>query len=340
MAYDLSLKRCSRCVLSEGFPGITFDGDDICNFCRADEALPSIETRKRELKDRLEELFVSLDRSGDYDCIVALSGGKDSSYTLYMMSKIFNLRCLAVTIDNSFLSSQAVRNCHAVCDGLGVDHILFKPPFSFMKDLYVKSVRSDNLHVKAAVTRASAICNSCIGLINNHMIKLALMNRVPVIAGGYLGGQVPKSAGMLRLDPKFLLQTRRNTVRHYVDVIGPEAKRYFDLPDPDQNTKPITVINPLLAFTYSESEIVEKIRKYGWSRPNDTGTTSSNCRLNDVGVAFHLQKHGFHPYEAEFAELVRHGYMSRDEALIKLTTAPNVQSTREIAGTLGLDELR
>jgi hypothetical protein len=107
---------CSRCILPTTFPGIRFDGQGICNYCRRDEgALLKSSEKKAQYRLKLDDLVrktKTLD-SG-YDVIAAYSGGKDSSYTLKLLRERYDLRILALTLDNHFVSPQAWENIKAI----------------------------------------------------------------------------------------------------------------------------------------------------------------------------------------------------------------------------------
>ena len=62
-----------------------------------------------------------------YHCVVALSGGKDSSYTCYVLKKKYKLNIVAITVENGFLSKQALLNCKVLSHKLKFKHILIKP---------------------------------------------------------------------------------------------------------------------------------------------------------------------------------------------------------------------
>ena len=81
------MKRCSRCVLPETFPGISFDDDGVCNFCRAFKGREKLETSKSKYRSRFEKLIEEKQKSGGYDCLMAYSGGKDSTYTLMVLKE-------------------------------------------------------------------------------------------------------------------------------------------------------------------------------------------------------------------------------------------------------------
>ena len=91
--------------MPETVPGITFDKDGICSFC--------LSYQKEEYlgEEELERIIASIKKEdNEYDCIVPLSGGRDSSYVLYMAKAIYDLRVLAVSYDNEFRTDQALVN--------------------------------------------------------------------------------------------------------------------------------------------------------------------------------------------------------------------------------------
>lgn len=115
----LSLKRCVKCVLPETVPNIFFDIDGICNFCNSYEPMSykSID----ELKLKLEP-YRSND--GSPDCLVGLSGGRDSCYGLHVVKKELNMNPIAYTYDWGMVTDTARRNISRMCGKLGVEHIL------------------------------------------------------------------------------------------------------------------------------------------------------------------------------------------------------------------------
>lgn len=336
--------RCGRCVFPEGFPGVRLGPDGLCNHCAA---APSVEVMMADRDERLRQLedVVALrSTAGAYDCIVAFSGGKDSTYTLRMLTERYKLRCLAIMVDNGFISPQARMNGRIVTETLGVDLQVFRPAPGFMRRLYRESALATDLHTKAATTRASGICNSCIGLINNYVLRTALEKQVSVIAGGYIGGQIPKDACVLTVNLDALVASRKETVKRLVRVFGRQAEDHFALDNglvASSRVREIHLVNPMIAARVGEAQILESIAELGWVRTVDTGQNSSNCQLNDLGIAIHVRRHGFHPYTAEIAEQVRSGLMERDLGLRRLAAIPTTAEVRPQAEKIGLfaDEL-
>jgi len=335
------LTTCSRCILPETFPGVTFDTHGICNEC---QKAPSPDEMKRIRADLLIQMEEAITRCckmarGAYDCIVAFSGGKDSTYTLKLLVEQYKLRCLAITIDNGFVAKGAVENCHRVTEALSVDFIMFAPSPTFMNRMYRVSAERPDIHARAAIKRASPICNSCINLINNHMLIAALEKQVPIIAGGYIGGQVPKDSAVIHVDFAAHARARAASLTKYVQHFGDEASRYFDVDlslVERSAIKKIAVLNPMLTLAISEEEIIESIRELGWCKPTDTGKNSSNCLLNDLGIAVHHQKFGFNPYVAEIAEQVRYGLMTREDGLDKAMAIPDLDEVAPQAERIGM----
>ncbi|WP_410507454.1 ATPase [Methanosarcina hadiensis] len=121
MADSEHLKRCSRCVLPETAPNITFDKDGVCNFCH------SYRNVEYEGESKLKEILYSYRKdSNKYDCVVGVSGGRDSSYTLLKLVKDYKLKVLAVNYENPFTDPQARINIDNAIQALNVDVVSFK----------------------------------------------------------------------------------------------------------------------------------------------------------------------------------------------------------------------
>jgi len=94
---------CKKCVLDSQTPGITINTETgLCQFC---EQFTSLSKEKvEENQARMDTLFNAPPAGGKYDVVFALSGGVDSSYTLYRLKKEYpHLKILAVQFDNGFI---------------------------------------------------------------------------------------------------------------------------------------------------------------------------------------------------------------------------------------------
>lgn len=113
------LQRCTRCILPETIPFIAFDDDGVCNFCRQHEP------HQVEGKSSLEAT-IAPHRSKDNspDCIVMVSGGRDSIYGLHYVREELKLNPIAYTYDWGMVTDLARRNISRICGKLGIEHIL------------------------------------------------------------------------------------------------------------------------------------------------------------------------------------------------------------------------
>lgn len=117
----MEYKQCKRCVMDTTAKNITFDKDGLCNFCT--DYLDRHHERTVVKQGKITELIESVKKSGkgkQYDCIVGVSGGVDSSYALHLAVQL-GLRPLAVHMDNGWNSELATNNIHNLVKGLGVD---------------------------------------------------------------------------------------------------------------------------------------------------------------------------------------------------------------------------
>lgn len=141
-------KICKRCVMDDSAIGISFDKDGVCNFCKIHDELEMQYSfgakSSRDLNGILEK--IKKDGKGKkYDCIVGVSGGRDSTYTLYSAVK-FGLRPLAVHFDNGWNTEIAVKNIKNVCQKLNVDLFTYVADWEEFKDLqrsFLKASVSD-----------------------------------------------------------------------------------------------------------------------------------------------------------------------------------------------------
>jgi hypothetical protein len=118
-----ALRQCTRCVMDESATGIVFDGQGQCNYCTEFADVLAAQPPVAERDSLRAALIDRIKRSGKgkrYDCIVGVSGGADSSYSLYLAVRE-GLRPLAVHLDNGWNSELASHNIATLIDRLKVD---------------------------------------------------------------------------------------------------------------------------------------------------------------------------------------------------------------------------
>jgi glucosamine--fructose-6-phosphate aminotransferase (isomerizing) len=123
MHYDphgiAALKRCSKCLLPETFPFIEYGAEGVCQFCRQHRPTPLRGAGAlRQLADQARR------GNGQGDCLVPISGGRDSCYGLHYIKKELGLNPVAYTYDWGFVTDLARRNISRMCGELNIEHVL------------------------------------------------------------------------------------------------------------------------------------------------------------------------------------------------------------------------
>ena len=329
------MKVCTQCVLPETFPGIRFDLDGVCNYCQTyKKHAGDFYDNKLRYKEKFLQLLNELNQhkqlnkldQRSYDVLMAYSGGKDSSYTLKLLKKDFNLRVLAITFNQGFASNQTLDNIRIVIRVLNVDHLMISPNPQLLHEAFRRSIDSDFYPLKV-LERASSICNTCMNFTKSILLKYAIILGIPLIAYGWSPGQAPIQSSVMKWSPSMIHQTQsvmNNTFKRILkDDMSPlllgesefEKIKEFEM----QERFLLYNIHPLAFMDYNEEKIIEEIRTLGWVDPKDTDSNSTNCLLNGFANQTHQEKYGFHPYAFEIGGMVREGYMSREEGLRKLS---------------------
>lgn len=126
-------------------PGIAFDDDGICNHCRRYAQLIDTRTLKGEAgRTALDGLVARMRESGrgrDYDCVVGVSGGVDSTYVAYLVKRL-GLRPLALHFDNGWNSELAVKNIERVLRRLDIDLYTYVVDWDEFRDLQIAFLRA------------------------------------------------------------------------------------------------------------------------------------------------------------------------------------------------------
>jgi N-acetyl sugar amidotransferase len=121
------MRYCKACILPDTKPGVKFDTEGVCSACRSVELKRKIDwsARAAKLHEICDEIRGS--NGNGYDCVVPVSGGKDSMYQVYTMSQVYKLRVLAVIIAPHLQTVEGIQNLNCMVENLDVDLIKVSP---------------------------------------------------------------------------------------------------------------------------------------------------------------------------------------------------------------------
>jgi hypothetical protein len=335
----MSVNRCTKCILPANYPGISFQEDGVCSFC-ADFRQPDWRVQRYKLDEIIETVRSSGSR---YQAVVPFSGGKDSSYVLYYMRKVCNLRVLALNFDNAFRSPTAELNLETLPKTLDVDYTSIHVPWPLMRALYAAFIKD-----------AGEFCTVC-----NSVGYLTIMSYI-VSHANILGPSPLVVSGWVRY-----LEEMPNVyafdIRYFRDIIsragllealtgsGFVDQRCLEIlansPDPrtlnDDARIPLNFIALPEYIYWDVNEISETLKALGWNVPSSaTGETHFDCTMYPVAKYLERKKYGFSQSTITYSALVRHGQMTREDAIKELDRESNDKPVEfaDFLGMLGLDE--
>ena len=125
LLYEDKLQYCTRCCLPETMEGITFDELGVCTPCRSSEEKMHINWKDKQSK--LIEILNKLRNKNYYDCILPISGGKDSTFQAYVLDRVHKINSLAVTHGTNWMSLTGRYNLENCINKFNLDHLFFLP---------------------------------------------------------------------------------------------------------------------------------------------------------------------------------------------------------------------
>lgn len=325
------MKYCTKCVLSDNIFSVTINENGICNYCENYE-----KASKDDLVSKKEEINLKqYKKSGGYDVLLAYSGGKDSTYSLFLLKEKYKLNVLTLTFDNGFISDKAFENIKNVTKNLVADNIIIAPSYAKMKKIF-QFARDDDSLPKKSLERASSICTHCIGIVKALAYKEAIFRDIPLICFGWTPGQIGLNKQIVALDYKMVKMNFKTLRERVVNKLGNEYLPLYltdEFIEKNKDSLP-SLFYPFPSHTYDEKEIFETISKYGWVKPEKMDSNSTNCLMNSYAIKNHLDKYGFHPYALELSGLVREGVITRKEALERISNYAQNDIVKDIESQL------
>jgi hypothetical protein len=123
-----------------------------------------------------------------------------------------DVRVLAATLDNSFISPKALENIATVCGSLGVDNLLLRPNPTMLRRIFSTAARQELFSLKT-LERASSICTSCITFVKGMVLRTALEKNIPFIGWGWSPGQAPIQSSVMKTNPALMQKTQQATFK-------------------------------------------------------------------------------------------------------------------------------
>lgn len=314
LQHSKQYKICSTCIMDTTDPNISFDAQGVCDYCHNFENVISPNWHPdAEGEAELMAISEKIRKNGqgkDFDCIIGLSGGLDSSYAAYIAKEKMGLRPLLFHVDAGWNTDQAVGNIEKLVDGLGLDLYTDVINWEEMKDLQTAFFRSQI--ADQDLPQDAAFFSGLYKFARKHGIKYVLTGanysteccREPEEWGGYPG-----------ID--------KTLFKHIHKRFGTRKLKTFPLTDIliykifYQRILGMEIVKPLNLVPYIKKDAEATLeRLYGWKKFQHKHHESRFTRFyEDYWMP---RKFGYEKRRAHFSSLIMTGQMTREDALDRI----------------------
>jgi hypothetical protein len=319
-----TLRRCTKCLLTETMPFISFDAEGVCNYCR--------NYKPRNRPRPKEELFALVEpyrREHGNECVVPFSGGRDSSYGLHLVVKELKMRPVTYTYDWGMVTDLGRRNVSRMCANLGVENIIVAADISSKR-------KNIAMNLKAWLKAPHLGMISILTAGDKHFFKYAETIKKQTRISLNLWGVNPLEvthfkAGFLGVPPYFeeekvyshgfMKQLRYQKLRLKAMMQSPGYfnSSLWDTLSGEYHRSFASKNDYYHIFDYwrwDEKIIDDTLQDYEWELAPDTTTT---WRIGDGTAAFYNYIYytvaGFTEHDTFRSNQIREGDLTREEAL-------------------------
>ena len=288
-------------------PDIKFDEEGICSHCyRYENIINSELYKKKKIKGALEELIKEIKKRGKgkkCDCIIGVSGGVDSTYTIYMAKKM-GLKPLAVHMDNGWNSELSVDNIHKTLKTLGVDLYTLVLDWEEFKDLQLSFLKSSTPDIE--IPTDHALRSVLYYVVAKENIRFIISGRNTATEGGGVAAWSQGHGDWLYIKSiQRLFGTKKLKKFPHYNLVN---FFYYSV------IKKIKWIQFLDYLEYNKKEVVEVLQKeLGWRVYGGKHYESIYTRFYQGYIL--PEKFDFHKKRLHLSSLVWSGQISREEAI-------------------------
>jgi N-acetyl sugar amidotransferase len=307
------LRYCTRCCMPETNEGIQFDEMGICQACESQEQKMRVDwtVRERELRKLLDH-YKSL--GNDYDCIVPISGGKDSTFQLHVLTKVYGMKVLAVTFSHNWFTETGKYNLRNAIEKFHVDHIMLTPSRELVNKLARKSL-----------TMIGDSCWHCHSGVGAFPLQIAVKYKIPLLVWGEsiadLSGRATHRNPVIQFDRDYFTRVSAKVYPEAMvgDGITERDMAPFKLPTVEE-IEEVGVVGIHLGnyIFWDDERQMEFVRDvYDWREDKVEGTykryKSVECRMAGVHDYAKFLKRGFGRGTDHASQDVRAGLLTREE---------------------------
>ena len=322
---DKKYKICSRCIMDTTSPGIAFDKKGECGFCKLHDKMENLYPLNEEGKAQLNKTIRNMKKAGKnrkYDCVIGVSGGRDSTYLLYKATKEWGLRPLAVHFNDGFDNPIAGENIKNAVRKLGVELRTITSDWRESKEIRIAFLKASvpNLEVGTDLGIFSTLYGvaakeDCKHIFTAHSFRT---EGIAPLTWNYLDARylkaILKKFGTVKLrkwkidDPGYTLNLA--SLSYYMLFRG------------------IKAMTPLYYVNYTRKDVDDIIKnELDWVNPGAHYFDDlwQSLLYYVYRVKFNIDKRRFN-----YSALIRSGQMARDKALERVSEVYEIEDPKVI----------
>ena len=332
-----NLNRCTQCVLPETFPGIKFDEKGECNYCKTYEPMNPLG------EEKFDEFLSKVKGKGkEYDILVPISGGRDSSYVLHQLVTKYKMKVMGITVDSGFTFEEGWRNLETQVKILNIPHVILKNEKRIKIAKKNAKLKFQGWVKHPSINTIVPVINAGDKTMNHQMYMYAQEHSIPLVLGGNNVGNAgveqehwktgfmgvfPNDRGVYSNVDKFKLiflfglefiknptNFKSSIIKEYLSGF---ITYFFDsgkLPEGVQSAG-------FYDYIYWDEKLILDtiIKDLDWKGAADTETT---WRIDDSGypminyLIYNLV--GFTEHDEMYSKMIREGQINREQALKRL----------------------
>jgi len=298
---------CKRCIYDEKTPGISFDSEGICNYCRQHEQLNREYPTGDEGWKRLTAIAEKIkhdQRKKEFDCVIGVSGGCDSSYLCYLAKEKLGLRPVAAHFDNTWNSKISVENIQRVLKKLDIPLYTYVMDNDEFSDLALS-------FLKASVPEIDSLTD--IALTTTLYMAADKYDAKYIFNGHSFRTEGMTPLGWFYFDGKYIQSVHKQygTVKmdRFPNLWLSKWMKWL--------LKDIKRLRPLYYIDYHKEDVMKfLVKELDWQWYGGHHMENRYTIFCDNYIL--PRKFGIDFRYVEFSALIRSGQMTRDEALEKI----------------------
>lgn len=329
------MRRCTRCVLPETYPEISFDKQGVCNYCQT-WTVPISPLGPEKLDAVLQHYRKG---NGQLDCLVACSGGRDSSFVLFELKERWGMHPLVFNYANGFVASQAEKNLEHLTRKMNVPLLRVESKRHIQEKMF-KSFMALN----AQKSRAHVLNQLCVGCRNGiwgGAFKVAAEQGLELVVFGEsnMESMVFRRILARQLEPDFTAKIKSTISMpgNFVQRKIQEQQLNREFPLHSEKYKHLVKLNYFAYIGWDETKILETLDAIGWQAIDRRSAWRFDCQIHALGNFLNRQLYQFTEKDELYSKMICAGIITRAEALDKIRLS-QAQKEQELATIASLFE--